>query len=170
MKTSLSILAGASLSVAAYAHWPMPSLPASAHADAIIVYKSERTLVLLSGGKVLKRYSIALGAHPVGAKAEEGDGKTPEGSYIIDYRKPGSAFHLALHISYPNAQDHSAAVKRGVSAGDLIMIHGLRNGLGFLGRLHRIADWTNGCIAVTNAEIEEISRVVVERIPVEIRA
>jgi murein L,D-transpeptidase YafK len=139
-------------------------------ADAIVVHKSERVLELLSGGNVLKRYSVALGGNPVGAKAEEGDSKTPEGSYIIDYRKPDSSFHLALHISYPNEQEKLAAASRGVSPGGLIMIHGIRNGLGFVGRLHLLADWTNGCIAVTNKEIEEISKAVLDGTPIEIRS
>ena len=92
----------------------------------------------------------------VGQKHEEGDGRTPEGAYVLDYRKADSAFHRALHISYPSASDTARAQASGVQPGGLIMVHGLPNGLGFVGKLHRLVDWTDGCVAVTNPEIEEI--------------
>jgi len=151
-----------------YANWPMTPLQEGARADSVAVYKSGRKLVLLQNGKMLKEYSISLGGSPIGPKKEEGDHKTPEGPYTIDYRKPDSAFHLALHISYPDAEDELEAAARGVSPGGFIMIHGMRNGLGFLGRLHLLFDWTDGCIAVTNAEIEEIARAVADGTPIEI--
>lgn len=100
----------------------------------------------------------------------EGDGKTPEGLYVIDYRNQRSQFHLSLHVSYPRPEQVARAKKKGISPGGMIMIHGLRNGAGFLGRFHRLADWTTGCIAVTNEEIEEIWRVVPDGTSIEIRA
>ncbi|MCI0505734.1 MAG: L,D-transpeptidase family protein [Gammaproteobacteria bacterium] len=168
MKTVAGIFAGILLSLAVFAHWPALQLPEGTQADTIVVYKSQRKLVIRRGGETLKEYSVALGGVPIGPKTQEGDEKTPEGSYKIDYRKPDSAFHLALHISYPDEQEKSEAAARGVSPGGLIMVHGIRNGFGFLGRLHRILDWTNGCIAVTNQEIDEIARVVSDETPIDI--
>lgn len=154
----------------AYAHFPEHDLAVGTLADRIVVLKSERKLILMNGDRPLKEYRIALGRDPVGPKTAEGDGRTPEGHYVIDYRKADSSFHRALHISYPSAADTAQAGARGVNPGGLIMVHGIRNGLGLMGRLHRIADWTNGCIAVTNAEIEEIWRTVPDGTPIEIRA
>jgi murein L,D-transpeptidase YafK len=116
----------------------------------------------------LKTYVVALGRHPDGKKAEEGDGKTPEGTYTIDRRKIKSNFHRALHISYPNGSDAAQAKLRGVSPGGDIMIHGLPNLLSFVGQYHTIRDWTQGCVAVTNQEIEEIWRAAPDGTPVEI--
>lgn len=137
----------------------------------IIVYKADRKMELLDKkSTILKRYSIALGAHPTGHKTQEGDEKTPEGLYKISGKNPNSRFHLSLKISYPNTQDIAQAAAWGVSPGGDIMIHGLRNGIGWLGSLHRLNDtWTNGCIAVTNEEIEEIWDGVAEGTPIEIR-
>ena len=155
--------------IAAYAHWPITPLPQGAKADRVVIVKHERSLSLMSGGDVLKNYSVSLGGNPVGAKTQEGDRKTPEGLYRIDYRKPDSAFHRALHVSYPSEKDKSHAASLGVNPGGLIMIHGIRNGLGMIGRWHRLVDWTNGCIAATDAEIEQIWSAVPDGTPVEIR-
>src|SRR5262249_20313020 len=138
-------------------------------ADRIVVVKSARTMTLLKGEKVLKTYKVALGTVPVGAKRIEGDHKTPEGIYTIDAKNPKSQFHLALHISYPSAADRERARKLGVRPGGAIMIHGLARSYAYLGALHRQADWTDGCIAVTNAEIEEIWSLVPIGSRVEIR-
>jgi murein L,D-transpeptidase YafK len=154
---------------ALYAHGPDDMLPPEAVADRVVVFKGERTLVLMNDDQPLKQYSVALGREPLGAKVQEGDGRTPEGLYLIDWRKPDSAFHKALHVSYPNAEDLARPREPGVGPGGLIMLHGLRNGLGFLGRFHRLLDWTSGCIAVTDAEIDEIWRVVPDGTPIEIR-
>lgn len=154
----------------AYAHFPAHELAADTRADRVVVLKSERKLVLMNGDRPLKEYRIALGRDPVGRKTQEGDGRTPEGEYIIDYRKADSSFHRSLHISYPNVSDQAGAKERGVNPGGLIMIHGIRNGLGVIGRFHRLADWTDGCIAVTNGEIEEIWRAVQDGTPIQIRA
>jgi len=137
-------------------------------ADAIIIKKAARTLTLLKEGTPLKTYSVALGFEPSGHKQQEGDGRTPEGSYSISGRNPRSQFHLSLRISYPNRADGERAAKRGVSAGGDIMIHGLPNGAGAIGAAHLLRDWTTGCIAVTSEEIEEIYASVANGTPVEI--
>lgn len=135
------------------------SLPqAGARADYIVIEKSKRRLTLLSHGQVLKSYRVSLGRKPVGPKLSEGDDRTPEGVYRIDYRMRDSAYHLALHISYPNELDLKKARRRGVSPGGDIMIHGIGGAAKKVGDLHPLFDWTNGCIAVTDPEIEEIWR------------
>jgi murein L,D-transpeptidase YafK len=144
-------------------------LPPGATADRILVIKAERALILFRDGKPLKRYSVALGHAPVGAKRRQGDSRTPEGLYRIDSRNPLSGYHLSLHISYPDASDRARARRAGVSPGGAIMIHGIRNGFGWLGPRHRLVDWTDGCIAVTDEEIEEIWRAVPIGTPIEIR-
>ena len=154
---------------AIYAQWPREPLPANTRADRVVVRKGERRLELYQGAKLLRTYAIALGRVPRGPKQQEGDGRTPEGHYVLDYRNPRSSYHKALHVSYPSAADTLAARNRGVSPGGLIMLHGVRNGLGFVGRLHRIFDWTDGCIAVTDAEIDEIWRSVTDGTSIEIQ-
>ncbi len=144
-------------------------LPAGTVIDRIVVEKSARKLSILREGKPLKTYRVALGRNPVGPKQQEGDRKTPEGVYAIDYRNPNSDYHLALHVSYPSAEDEARAAARGVNAGFDIMIHGLPNGRGWIGALHRRQDWTAGCIALTDAEIEELWRVTPDGTAIEIR-
>jgi murein L,D-transpeptidase YafK len=144
-------------------------LPAGTVANRIVIEKAVRRLSLYRGDHLLKTYKIALGPNSKGRKEQEGDGRTPEGKYIIDSRKRDSAFHRALHISYPNAEDRRRARRRGVSPGGAIMIHGLPNGMGAVGKLHLVRDWTQGCIAVTNEDIEEIWRVVPNGTRVEIK-
>lgn len=124
--------------------------------DRIVIYKSKRQLILYSGQRVIEQYRVALGPSPTGHKWREGDGKTPEGRYAISEKKPDSAFHLALKISYPNEEDTKRAREFGVSPGGNIMIHGLKNGYGWLGGYHARKDWTHGCVALTNKEIEYI--------------
>lgn len=132
------------------------STPPGSVADKIVINKSNRELQLFSGSKLLKTYKVALGSQPVGAKNCEGDGKTPEGNYRIVSRNAKSAFHKSLRVSYPNEHDRAQAAAAHCSSGGDIMIHGLPNGYGWIGAGHRAKDWTAGCIAVTNAEIEEI--------------
>jgi murein L,D-transpeptidase YafK len=144
-------------------------LPLGARADQIVIEKAARRLTLYSGGRALKSYHVALGRNPKGLKLRQGDNRTPEGIYSVDGHNPNSRYHRSLHVSYPNAHDRSRAKAAGVSPGGDIMIHGIQNGLGWLGRFHRVIDWTRGCIAVTNEEIEEISRVVPDGATVEIR-
>jgi murein L,D-transpeptidase YafK len=151
------------------ANYELRPLPISARADHILVQKSARRLTLFQNGQPLKSYAIALGHAPIGAKREEGDQRTPEGRYTIDAHKFDSDFHLALHVSYPSPSDTLAAEQRGVLAGSDIMVHGLRNGRGWVGAFHRMSDWTAGCIAVTDRQIEEIYRAVPDGTPIEIR-
>jgi murein L,D-transpeptidase YafK len=136
--------------------------------DKVLIEKQARRLTLLSKGAVVKTYQIALGGNPVGPKERQGDNKTPEGTYIIDSRNGNSAFHLSLHISYPNAKDRKRARELGVSPGGDIMIHGLKNGFAQAGVAHAERDWTEGCIAVTNQEMEEIYKFVPNGTVVEI--
>lgn len=138
-------------------------------ADKIVVLKGERTLYLLRGGEVLRSYKVALGRQPRGTKIHEGDGRTPEGSYTLDARNPGSNFYRALRVSYPNRSDRARARALGESAGGLVMIHGLPNERPQWGAEHWMFNWTNGCIAVTNREMDEIWDSVDLGIPVEIR-
>jgi murein L,D-transpeptidase YafK len=138
-------------------------------ADKIVIVKSTRTMTLLNGDKVLKTYKVALGTAPIGPKRVEGDHKTPEGNYVIDAKNAQSRFHLSLHISYPSAADQQRARKLGARPGGAIMIHGLPPSFAYLGALHRQTDWTDGCIAVSNAEIEEIWKLVPVGTRVEIR-
>jgi murein L,D-transpeptidase YafK len=142
---------------------------APVQADKIVILKSAHSMTLLSGGKVLKTYKIALGSVPVGPKQVEGDHKTPEGTYLIDAKNGHSQFHLSLHISYPSAADQQRARSMGARPGGAIMIHGLAKPFAYLGPLHRQTDWTDGCVAVTNAEIEEIWKLVPVGTRVEIR-
>jgi murein L,D-transpeptidase YafK len=135
----------------------------------ILIEKRERRLSLISKDKVLKSYKIALGGNPNGPKERIGDGKTPEGTYIIDSRNRDSRYHLSLHISYPNEKDKKRSRELGVSPGGNIMIHGLKNGFSWVGESHTAVDWTEGCIAVTDEEIEEIAQSVPNGTPVEIR-
>ena len=128
--------------------------------DKVLIEKEARRLTLLSKGEVIKTYKIALGGNPVGPKERQGDHKTPEGTYTIDARNGNSGFHLSLHISYPNEQDKKRAQELGVSPGGDIMIHGIKNGYSEVGASHAGVDWTEGCIAVTNQEMEEIYRFV----------
>lgn len=124
------------------------------------VFKGERTMELWSEGKRFKTYPISLGAQPIGHKQMEGDEKTPEGEYSIISKNNHSRYHLSLKISYPRDEDRQNANKKGLNPGGDIMIHGLPNGFGFIGKLHTWWNWTDGCIAVTNKEIEEIWHLV----------
>jgi murein L,D-transpeptidase YafK len=142
--------------------------PAVRKADRILIFKSEHTMEVLSHGEVLKTYKVALG-DPKGPKVQAGDKKTPEGTYFVDAKNPHSLFHRALHLSYPNAADREGARKLGVSPGGDIEIHGLPAQYAWMGAAHRAVDWTTGCIAVTNSEIDEIWDFVAVGTPVEIR-
>lgn len=143
---------------------------AAAHefADLVIIEKASRTITLLNHGVVLRTYRVALGGNPLGPKVRIGDKRTPEGTYVIDAKYSHSRFHLALHISYPNSADRARALKLGVSPGGGIEIHGVESQYSWIGPLHRLIDWTAGCIAVTNTEIEEIYKLVPVGTPVEI--
>ena len=155
--------------ISLYAHHNWNSLPAGTTIDRIVVEKSARRLSMFRDGNQIRTFRIALGQNPLDSKHEEGDMKTPEGIYKIDRRNPQSSFHLALHISYPSDEDNKRAATHGVSAGSDIMIHGIQNGRGWIGAFHRWKDWTAGCIAVTDEEIEELWRVTPDGTTIEIR-
>jgi murein L,D-transpeptidase YafK len=160
MKIGVAALVLMVAGLATWSFWPTPPLPTDAKADLVVVNKAARRLDLYRGDVLLKSYAVSLGRHPIGPKQKQGDGKTPEGEYRLDSRKADSSFHRALHISYPGPADIAAARSNGVDAGGLVMIHGMKNGLGWLGRLHLTIDWTDGCVAVTNREMDEIWRSV----------
>ena len=142
---------------------------ADARADRVVVIKKEHTLTLMSQARVLKTYKIALGRDPSGPKVRQGDHRTPEGVYLLDRRNLNSRFHRSIHISYPESKDRADAARLGLAPGGDIMIHGLPNGLGWLGSWHRKMDWTDGCIAVTNEEMDEIWHAVPDGTPIEIK-
>ncbi len=137
--------------------------------DKILIEKKERRLMLISKGEVLKTYKIALGGNPNGPKERQGDNKTPEGTYCIDSRNKDSHYHQSLHISYPNETDKKRAKELGVSPGGNIMIHGIKKGFSWVGDAHTEVDWTKGCIAVTDEEIQEIEKLSPNGTTVEIR-
>jgi len=135
----------------------------------VLVLKKEHKMELFSGEAVIKTYTVALGRGGLAPKQRQGDHLTPEGLYQIDRRNKNSRFYRALHVSYPNEVDRERARKLGVDPGGDIMIHGITNGLGWLGSVHRMMDWTNGCIAVTDVEMDEVWLLVPDGTPVEIR-
>lgn len=145
--------------------WGETDLPL---AESVLVDKSERKMWLIREGRKYREYNISLGDNPIGHKEREGDERTPEGSYIIDYRNPESRFYLSLHISYPREQDEENAREKGVMPGGNIFIHGLPNGLERMSSSYRARDWTDGCIAVGNREIEELWVLVQDGTPIEI--
>lgn len=137
--------------------------PAVTH---VVVNKGERRLFLLNQTEILEAYDVGLGFTPVGHKQFEGDGKTPEGSYIIDRRNPNSQYHLSIGISYPNEQDREVAKAAGKSPGGNIFIHGQRHAAR---RRKEAGDWTWGCIAVSNKEMEDIYAMVRNGTPITIQ-
>lgn len=147
---------------------PPAMATAAEQADAIHVDKSDRKLTLLKSGDPIFQTKIALGGAPEGHKRQEGDERTPTGTYSIDWRNDDSIAHLSLHISYPNLDDRAQATDRNVSPGGNIMIHGILNGWGMLGPLQHMVDWTNGCIAVTNDDMRTIWALVPNGTPITI--
>jgi murein L,D-transpeptidase YafK len=148
---------------------PQSSPQTPRKADSILILKKDHVMELLADGKVIRKYKVALGQGGLAAKQREGDGRTPEGRYVIDARNEYSAYHKALHVSYPSAEDRKRAASLGVPPGGAIMIHGLPNGKGWAGSGHRLYDWTLGCIALTDEEIDEVWSLVPVGTPVEIR-
>ncbi len=142
-------------------------LPESA--DKVLVDKSDEKLYLLKDGTTIAEFSVAFGANPVGHKQQEGDKRTPEGHYLLDYKNADSSFYKAIRISYPNDADKQAAAAKGVDPGGQIMIHGQRNRLGWLSFITQRFNWTDGCIAVTNSEMDQIWNLVSVNTPIEIR-
>ncbi|WP_206619091.1 L,D-transpeptidase family protein [Flavobacterium cerinum] len=155
--------------LAVYYFYPGSKIPKGKTVDKLIVYKSKRSMEAWSGSERLKTYHIALGKNPIGHKQFEGDNKTPEGVYHINDRNPKSGYHKNLGVSYPNTADKTSAEKLGKAPGGHIKIHGLRNGTaGYMGKFHRLKDWTAGCIAVTNDEVDELYTAVKENAVIEI--
>lgn len=155
----LAIIGMLAVAVWVWVGWrkvPQSKLPEGVKVDSLVVLKSARTMMAYAQGEHVRTYYIALGQQPIGHKEVEGDMKTPEGIYSINDRNPNSAYHKNLGISYPNEADIAHAQSLGKSAGGDIKIHGLKNGRGSIGRLHRQQDWTHGCIAVTNEEMDEL--------------
>jgi murein L,D-transpeptidase YafK len=137
-------------------------------ADKVVVWKADRKLELLKEGQVFRTFDIALGNAPLGHKEEEGDNRTPEGSYRLDLRNPNSDYFLSIRVSYPNAVDRSEARRKGVNPGGQIMIHGQPNNPTYSAAFYRQADWTNGCIAVSNSDMIDIWLMTPDRVPIEI--
>ncbi len=138
-------------------------------ADSVLVIKSVSELHLLKNGNLLKRYHVVFGANPTGHKQQKGDERTPEGKYVLDYKNAHSLFYKSIHISYPNSIDKAKAKKMGVNPGGDIMIHGQKNGLGSLSFISQFFNWTDGCIAVSNSEMDEIWEAVRTGISIEIQ-
>jgi len=156
-------------SLSGYASPPTAEGENRPQADAIVILKKDHVMELLAAGKVIRTYRVALGQGGLLPKQKEGDARTPEGRYVIDAKSEHSKYHKALHVSYPDAADRRRAARMGVSPGGAIMIHGLPNGKGWVGGRHRLFDWTLGCIAVTDEEIDEVWTLVAVGTPVEIR-
>ena len=138
-------------------------------ADEVLVIKSKKRLYLLNKGETFAFFHVAFGSKPKGHKLEQGDGRTPEGRYILDYKNVGSAYYKSIHISYPNAKDRKEAQKRSVDPGGDIMIHGQKNGYGRLSLLVQRFNWTNGCIALSDRDMEQVWMAVDPGTPIEIR-
>ena len=136
--------------------------------DLVLVKKSENKIYLMSGKTIVKKYHVVFGANPKGHKQQEGDEKTPEGNYTLDYKNPNSSFYKSIHISYPNEKDKKRAKRKGVNPGGMIMIHGQKYGFGWLSWLMQNFNWTDGCIAVTNRDMDEIWKVVKVGTPIRI--
>ncbi|MBK1724668.1 L,D-transpeptidase family protein [Thiocystis violacea] len=138
--------------------------------DRVVVKKSARKLELVSSGKVVREYRVALGGSPVGHKFREGDQRTPEGTYVLNWRNPNSNYYKAIHISYPNERDRHVSRQLGYSPGGMIMLHGLPNYIQSesMRRQYSSRDWTHGCIALQNSDMDEIWRMVRDGTPIQI--
>ena len=147
----------------AWAAAPPPAVTPTV--DRVEVYKARHEMRLLHDGQLVKTYRVALGRQ-AGKKEHAGDNRTPEGSYVIDFVKRHSVYHRALHISYPNQTDYQQAALKGERPGGNIMIHGLAAETPIALRMHELFDWTRGCIAVTNHEIEELAKLVKPGTPI----
>ena len=138
-------------------------------ADSVLVVKSESRLYLFHEGKELTSFKVAFGSNPEGHKQQQGDERTPEGRYVLDYKNQNSQYYKSIHISYPNAQDRQNARKRGVNPGGDIMIHGQPNGYGGFSTIVQFFNWTNGCIALSNPDMDVVWDAVKPGTPIEIR-
>lgn len=138
-------------------------------ADFVLVIKSESRLYLIREGKELASFKVAFGSNPRGHKQQQGDERTPEGRYTLDYKNANSAYYKSIHISYPNAKDRENARKHGVDPGGHIMVHGQRNGYGGFSTIVQFFNWTNGCIALSNPDMDVVWQAVNPGTPIEIR-
>ena len=138
-------------------------------ADKVLVEKNKHTLTLFKNGKIISSYHVVFGGSPVGHKVQEGDERTPEGKYLLDSKHTKSAYYKAIHISYPNAKDREVAKKKGVSAGGAIMIHGQKNGYEMFESQTQKFNWTLGCIALTNKDMDDLWNRVNVPIAIEIK-
>lgn len=162
MKLLSCMLAACALGAAPAAH-------AGEKADLVLVEKGRHLLSLYKSGKLLASFRVSFGGDPVGPKQKEGDGKTPEGRYVLDYRRTDSGYYKAFHVSYPDAKDRERAKQAGVSPGGAIMIHGQKNGWGWASAVTQKFDWTKGCIAVSNRDMNALWQAVDAGTPIEIR-
>jgi len=170
MKKIAAVVGMTFAAILVWANWPEPGPPANVIADKLVVEKSARQLQVFSQGRLIKTYPISLGHNPVGKKERQGDGKTPEGLYAIDFRKDrSSCCYRSFHISYPSGEDRAHAASLGVDPGGSVMVHGLGYPFFWAGRLHRWYDWTDGCVAVTNQEMAQLWRIVPVGTPIELR-
>jgi len=144
------------------------SASALGNIDLVIVTKSTSRMALIRNGKVMRQYRIALGGRPKGHKLEEGDQRTPEGRYTLDYKKYDSAYYRAIHISYPNHEDQLRANALGINPGGLIMIHGQSPNSSHSAKKIQQYNWTDGCIAITNQQMDELWRSIRVGTPIEI--
>jgi len=154
--------------LAVYYFYPGQQLPAGTVIDRLVVHKGKRQMQAYSNGALIKTYTVSLGFNPEGHKQFEGDGRTPEGVYTINARNSKSGYHKNLGVSYPNEADRAYAAKLGKSPGGDIKIHGIKNGRGYIGKFQRWHDWTHGCIAVTNPEIDGLFVAVKDGATIEI--
>jgi murein L,D-transpeptidase YafK len=173
---ALTALAATCVAVAAFADTPLPqaervmlrsteSLPAVDH---VVVHKTERRMLLLHGTTVVRSYKIALGLNPIGQKERAGDYRTPEGRYYLNRRNPRSEYFLSIQVSYPNDTDMKRARKNHWDTGGSIMIHGLPNQLKREPKYYEITDWTDGCIALSNADMVEVWLLTPDNVPIDI--
>lgn len=142
---------------------------ATEKADFVLVDKSDKKLYLYKKKALIASFSVAFGANPKDHKQQEGDERTPEGRYVLDYKKPNSSYYKSIHISYPNTQDIENAKKHGVSPGGFVMIHGQRNGFGWASFITQRFNWTNGCVALSNDDMETVWQSVEPGTPIELR-
>jgi murein L,D-transpeptidase YafK len=147
----------------------MEASQAQQMADQVLVDKSESRLYLLKDSEIITSFRVRFGSNPKGHKQQQGDGRTPEGRYILDYKNINSAFYKSIHISYPNAQDRKSAWQRGVDPGGDIMIHGQANGWGWFGPVMQYFNWTDGCIALRDRDMETVWKAVRVGTPIVIR-
>ena len=146
----------------------VPAVHSAEKADLVRVVKREKRLYLIRNGEVFASFRAVFGGNPIGHKEQQGDERTPEGRYVLDYKNAGSAYYKSIHISYPNTEDREHARKLGVSAGGDIMIHGQPNGKEVFTPITQRFNWTNGCIALSNKNMEIVWKAVDVGTPIEI--